>query len=190
MLRYRTPWQLLVAVILSAQSTDAQVNRITPALFRAAPTPQRVLGLSRRTLEKLVYSSGFYRSKARHIHGAALAVIERFRGRVPRTMDEMLTIPGVARKTANVVLGEVYGVVEGVTVDTHVIRLANRLGLSTHRNPVKIERDLMTELPRSAWRAFSHELVWHGRKVCIARKPDCASCPLTDQCPSAFTFVL
>ena len=188
MLRYRSPWQLLVAVILSAQSTDSQVNKITPRLFRAAGTPQKTLAIPRRTLEQLIYSSGFYRSKARHIHGAARVIAEQFNGRVPRTMNELLTLPGVARKTANVVLGEAYGVVEGVTVDTHVIRLANRLGLTTHKDPRKIEQDLMKLLPRSAWREFAHELVWHGRKVCTARKPNCGVCPLRDRCPSAFTI--
>lgn len=189
-LRYRTPWQLLVGVILSAQCTDVRVNLVTRELFRTYRTPQDFVRMPIRTLERLIHSAGFYRAKAKNIKGAAKTVVEQFGGRVPRTMAEILILPGVARKTGNVVLSDAYGVVEGIIVDTHVIRLANRLGLTMEKDPVKIERALMRQLPRSAWHGFAHELVYHGRQVCTARKPNCTACPLADHCPSAFLFDL
>jgi endonuclease-3 len=179
---HSSPWELLVATILSAQCTDARVNIVTPELFRIFPTPAAMAEASLTALEELIRTTGFYHNKAKSISGAAKRITEHFGGEVPRTMAELLTVPGAARKTANVVLGVAYGLAEGVVVDTHVQRLANRLGLTTEHDPKKIEQDLMKRIPRERWIAFSHELIHHGRQVCIARKPRCAECPLETTC--------
>lgn len=185
-LKFSSPWELLVAVILSAQCTDERVNKVTRELFKKYRSPADFAQAKIPELEKVVYSTGFYRAKSRNIVGAAKVVLEKFGGKVPRTMDEILTLPGVARKTANVVLAHAYEVVEGIAVDTHVRRLAWRLGLSSEEDPVKIERDLMAIVGRDDWRDVSLLLQYHGRSVCRAAKPDCAGCVLSDICPSAF----
>jgi endonuclease-3 len=179
---HRNPWELLVATILSAQCTDARVNIVTPELFRTFPTPAAMAEASLPALEELIRTTGFYHNKAKSISGAAKRITEHFGGEVPRTMAELITVPGAARKTANVVLGVAYGLAEGVVVDTHVQRLSNRLGLTTEDDPKKIEQDLMKRIPRERWIAFSHELIHHGRQICIARKPKCADCPLETTC--------
>ncbi|WP_233580999.1 endonuclease III [Acidipila sp. EB88] len=179
---HRNAWELLVATILSAQCTDKRVNLVTPDLFRTFPTPQAMATASLPELEELVRTTGFFRNKAKSILGAAKAVSEQFHGEVPQTLAELITVPGAARKTANVVLGVAYGLAEGVVVDTHVQRLSNRLGLTKHQDPKKIEKDLMRIIPRDRWIAFSHELILHGRAICIARKPRCAECPLETTC--------
>ena len=181
-LHHRSPFELLIATILSAQTTDAGVNLATPALFAAYPTPAAMAAAPLPALEELIRRTGFYRSKAKSIQGAAQAIHERFHDEVPRTVAELITVPGAARKTANVVLGVAYGLAEGVVVDTHVQRLSNRLGLTTEDDPKKIEQDLMKRIPRDRWIAFSHELIYHGRQICIARKPRCADCPLETTC--------
>jgi endonuclease-3 len=179
---HRSPWELLVATILSAQCTDARVNIVTPELFRIFPTPAAMAEASLPAIEELIRTTGFYHNKAKSISGAARRITEHFGGEVPRTMAELLTVPGVARKTANVVLGVAYGLAEGVVVDTHVQRLSQRLGLSTEEDPKKIEQNLMKRIPRDRWIAFSHELIHHGRQICVARKPRCAECPLETTC--------
>ncbi|MBW4026110.1 endonuclease III [Acidipila rosea] len=181
---HRTPWELLVATILSAQCTDARVNMVTPELFRQFPTPRAMAEASPAAIEELIRTTGFYRNKAKSISGAAKRIVSEFGGKVPRTMDELLTVPGAARKTANVVLGVAYQQAEGVVVDTHVLRLSRRLGLTQETTPQKVEQDLMKIIPRDRWIAFSHELIHHGRQVCIARKPKCAECPLENICYS------
>jgi endonuclease-3 len=181
-LDHSSPFELLIATILSAQTTDAGVNMATPALFAAYPTPATMAAAPLPVLEELIRRTGFYRSKAKSIKGAAQAIHERFGDEVPRTVAELITVPGAARKTANVVLGVAYGLAEGVVVDTHVHRLSKRLGLTTQDDPKKIELDLMKRIPRDHWIAFSHELIHHGRKICIARKPRCAECPLETTC--------
>jgi endonuclease-3 len=185
-LDHRTPFELLVSTILSAQCTDERVNMVTPALFAKYRRPEEYLAVPDEELEQDIRSTGFYRNKAKSIRGAAKLLVERFGGDLPRTMEEMLALPGVARKTANVVLGTAYGLAEGIAVDTHVRRLSGRLGLTEHDDPVKIERDLMALIPRDGWISISHRLILHGRQVCHARKPDCAHCTLADLCPSAF----
>jgi len=187
-LRHENPFQLLVATILSAQCTDARVNEITPALFRKYPGPADFAAAPLEQIEQDIKSTGFFRNKARNIQGAAKALIERFDGRVPDTMDELLTLPGVGRKTANCILGNAYGR-PAITCDTHVIRLSRRLGLSPNSDPVKLEFDLMEIVPKhkaGGWTQFSHYLIWHGRRVCKARKPACDPCPINAHCPSAF----
>jgi len=185
-LDYETPIQLLVATILSAQCTDARVNMTTPALFARFPTVEALAGADPVEMEELVRPTGFYRQKARYIREAATRILTEYGGEVPSDLDELLTLPGVARKTANVVRGEIFGLSDGITVDTHVKRLAARLGLTTATDPVKVERDLMAIIPRESWREISHLLIWHGRRLCTARKPACHECPLNDICPSAF----
>lgn len=185
-LDYETPIQLLVATILSAQCTDARVNMTTPALFERFPTVEALAGADPVEMEELVRPTGFYRQKARYIREAATRILTEFGGEVPSDLDDLLTLPGVARKTANVVRGEIFGLSDGITVDTHVKRLAARLGLTTATDPVKVERDLMAIIPRESWREISHLLIWHGRRLCTARKPACHECPLNDICPSAF----
>lgn len=184
-LHHRNAWELVVATILSAQCTDARVNLVTPALFARFPTPESMALASREELEDLVRTTGFFRSKAKSLQGAARAVTEEFGGRVPNTMDELLRLPGVARKTANVVLGSWFAIGVGVVVDTHVLRLSRRLELSRHDEPGKVEQDLMKILPRERWISFSHEMIHHGRQICIARKPRCADCTLEPLCFSA-----
>ncbi|AII59576.1 endonuclease III [Dehalococcoides mccartyi CG4] len=188
-LNFTTPFEMLVATILSAQSTDKMINKITPALFKKYPGVQAFADASLAELEQDIKSSGFFHNKALNIIGAARAVVSRFGGDVPRNMADMLTLPGVGRKTANVVLHNAFGLVEGIAVDTHVKRLAGRLGLSTNTDPVKIEQDLMALIPRSEWGNFSYYLIDHGRAVCDARKPRCPECVLNDICPSAFLFI-
>lgn len=182
-LHHRNPYQLLMATILSAQCTDERVNLTTPALFKKYPTPAAMAAAPLPDLERLVRSTGFYRNKALSLKESSKAITERFGGRVPRAMEELLTLRGVARKTANVLLGTAYGVAEGVAVDTHVKRLAFRLGLTRHTDPEKIERDLMKALPKKHWIRFAHSLVLHGRAVCSARKPRCGECGLLALCP-------
>ena len=182
-LDYETPVQLLVAVILSAQCTDARVNLTTPALFARYPTVEALAGADPTEMEELVRPTGFYRQKARYIREAAARLLAEYGGELPSEMDALLTLSGVARKSANVVRGEVFGLADGVTVDTHVKRLAMRLGLTTETDPVKVERNLMAIIPRESWIEIAHLLVWHGRRLCFARKPACSVCPLIDICP-------
>jgi endonuclease-3 len=181
-LNHRNPWELLVATILSAQCTDKRVNLVTPDLFATFPTPAAMAAASLPELEELVRTTGFFRNKAKSIQGAGKAISERFGGKVPRTLKELITVPGAARKTANVVLGVAYGLAEGVVVDTHVHRISRRLGLTKQDDPKKIEQDLIRIIPRERWIAFSHELILQGRALCIARKPRCADCPLETTC--------
>lgn len=184
-LDFSNPLELLVATILSAQSTDRQINLITPALFEKYRSIQDYAEAAPEELEAEIRSSGFFRNKARHIRGAARKIVEEYGGQIPRTMEEMVTLPGVARKTANIVLSIGFGVVAGIAVDTHVKRLAGRLGLSEESNPDRIERDLMELIPRKDWGRANYLLISHGRAVCAARKPLCPGCPLADICPSA-----
>jgi len=184
-LDYQTTLQLMVATILSAQCTDERVNKVTPALFAAYPDAEAFAEADLEALEALVKSTGFYRNKAKNIRAACQKIGTEFGGEVPATMDELLTLPGVARKTANVVLAHGFGINAGVTVDTHVKRLSTRLGLTQHTDPIKIERDLMKLLPQPDWENWSIRLIYHGRAVCTARNPDCGACALADLCPSA-----
>ena len=183
-LNYASPVQLLVATILSAQCTDERVNQVTPALFDRFPDAETLASADRQELEHLIRPTGFYRNKAKHIQGACHKIVTEFGGKLPQTMDALLTLPGVARKTANVVLAHAFGVNAGVTVDTHVKRLSNRLGLTTHQDPGKIEQDLMQLLPQADWENWSIRLIYHGRAVCNARKPACDRCTLADLCPT------
>lgn len=183
-LNHKNAWELTIATILSAQCTDVRVNLVTPALFKMFPTPKKMAAASLPELEELIRTTGFFRNKAKSIQGASRVVMEEFGGAVPQTMEEMLRLPGVARKTANVVLGSWYGIADGVVVDTHVLRLSRRLELTKETTPEKIERDLVKILPRDRWIAFSHELIHHGRQVCIARKPRCVDCSLETLCNS------
>tara|TARA_R110002096_G_scaffold44526_13_gene120433 strand:+ start:1079 stop:1759 length:681 start_codon:yes stop_codon:yes gene_type:complete len=183
-LDYDNAYQLTVATILSAQSTDKLVNKVTPALFAKFPSPADLAEADLGEVETLVHSTGFYRNKAKNIVKMAQQVMTDFEGQIPQTMKEMLTLAGVARKTANVVLGTAYGIASGVVVDTHIKRLSNRLGLSAETNPVKVERDLMELIPKESWIDFSQQLIWHGRRVCDAKKPQCETCALAPLCPS------
>jgi endonuclease-3 len=183
-LDFTSPLELLVATILSAQCTDERVNAVTKQLFQKYRSAADYAGAEPETLEQDVKQTGFYRNKAKHIRAAGEVMMERYGGDVPRTMDELITLPGVARKTANVVLGNAYGIVEGVVVDTHVGRLARRLGLTESEDPVKVEQDLMALLPQSDWLDLSHLLIYHGRAVCQARRPLCEQCMLVALCPT------
>lgn len=183
-LDYESTVQLLVATILSAQCTDERVNKVTPALFAKFPDAPSLASADREELETLVRSTGFYRNKAKNIQGACHKIVTQFNNKVPQTMSELLELPGVARKTANVVLAHGYGILEGVTVDTHVKRISNRLGLTKNQNPVKIERDLMKLLPQPDWENYSIRIIFHGRAICKARKPNCDDCQLAHLCPS------
>lgn len=183
-LRHENAFQLLVATILSAQCTDERVNKVTPELFRKYPTPQDFAALRQEVLQPEIRSTGFFRNKARNIIGAAKKLVGDFGGRVPQTMDEILTLPGVARKTANVVLGTAYGLATGMVVDTHVFRIMRRLKLSKQKTPEKVEQDLMKLVPQDRWISFGHQVIWFGRKICAARKPLCADCPLESICDS------
>lgn len=185
-LDFSTPLEMLVATILSAQCTDAMVNRVTPAVFGRYRAAADYAAAALADLEELVRPTGFFRNKSKNIIAAAAIISERFGGEVPRTMAELVSLPGVARKTANVVLSEAYGVIAGIAVDTHVKRLSNRLGLSDSGSPERIERDLMAALPSDDWYAACNTLIYHGRQVCFARKPRCDLCVLADVCPSAF----
>jgi endonuclease III len=180
--------QLLVSTILSAQCTDKRVNMVTPALFARCKTARDFAEISQEELEKLVQSTGFFRSKAKNIRAAAADIVEKFGGNVPATMDSLVSLAGVGRKTANVVLGNAFGKNEGVVVDTHVSRLSQRLGLTKQTDTEKIERDLMKLVPQKSWAHFSHWLIWHGRRRCAARKPDCEGCEVRALCPSAGKF--
>jgi len=183
-LNHKNAWELTVATILSAQCTDVRVNLVTPKLFKAFPTPKAMAAASLPELEELIRTTGFFRNKAKSIQGAARLVTEEFGGKVPQTMEEILSLPGVARKTGNVVLGSWYGIAEGVVVDTHVMRLSRRLELTRETAPEKVERDLMKVIPQDRWIAFSHELIHHGRQICVARKPRCVDCTLEKICNS------
>ncbi len=183
-LNYQTPVQLLVATMLSAQCTDERVNQVTPALFARFPDAHSLANANLEELEQLVRSTGFYRNKARNIRAACQKLVAEFDGEVPKQMELLVKLPGVARKTANVVLAHGYGIIQGVTVDTHVKRLSRRLGLTTATDPVKIEKDLMELLPQPEWENWSIRLIYHGRAICQARKPNCTACSLAHLCPS------
>jgi endonuclease III len=184
-LNFNNAWELLVATILSAQCTDQKVNQVTPALFARYPTPQALAEADSTDIEKMIYSTGFYRNKAKNIQGAARRLVEDYGGEVPTDITQLMTLPGAARKTANVVLGNAFGIAEGVVVDTHVKRLANRLALTSEDTPEKIERDLMALTPREEWIALAHLLAFQGRRVCDAKKPKCAICTISHLCPSS-----
>jgi endonuclease-3 len=182
-LRFRTDLELLVSVMLSAQTTDVNVNRVTPGLFRKYRRPEDYLAVPAHELERDIYATGFFRQKAKAIRGTMRMLLEDFDGEVPRRLEDLVRLPGVARKTANVVAAEL-GHAQGIVVDTHVRRLSQRLGLTRHDDPVKIERDLQRVVPRADWARFPHLLIWHGRRVCDARRPRCEDCVLEDLCPS------
>ncbi len=182
-LNFRTPWELLLATVLSAQCTDERVNMVTPAVFAKWPGPEELMHASQEELERVIRSTGFFRNKARNLRLAARMVVEEYGGEVPQTMDELLRLPGVARKTANIVLTQAYGVVDGIAVDTHVRRLAMRLGLTESDKPERIEKDLCQAFDKSTWGDMNHLLIMHGRTVCMARKPLCSGCMLAAGCP-------
>jgi endonuclease III len=184
-LDFKTPFQLLVATILSAQCTDKRVNMVTPTLFARFPDAAAMSVASAAEVQEIIKTTGFFRNKTKSILGAARVLMEDFDGRVPETMEELLTLPGVARKTANVVLGTAFGKNEGFVVDTHVQRLSGRLRLTRETEPAKIEPDLCKKLPREKWTQLGHQIIWHGRRVCFARKPNCGGCALVADCPSA-----
>ena len=186
---HRNAWELLVSTILSAQCTDKRVNMVTPALFARFPTVEAFAAASREDLETAIRSTGFFRNKAKNIQGAAHVMLEKFGGAVPKTMAELLELPGVARKTANVVLGVAFQVADGIVVDTHVSRLSQRMKLTREKDPTKIERDLMQVVPQADWIDIGHLLIHHGRALCTARKPACSECPLQDLCPSAAIYL-
>ena len=188
-LRHENPFQLLIATILSAQCTDERVNKVTPALFARFPDPASMKDAEVPELEELIRTTGFYHNKTKSLRGASRRIAEAFQGNVPSTMEELLTLPGVARKTANVVLGSGFGIAAGIVVDTHVHRLARRLGLTLGRTPGEVEQDLMKVVPRPEWILFAHLLIFHGRRICVARKPRCGICPVQDLCPSAPYFL-
>ena len=181
-LTHKTAWELLVATILSAQSTDVRVNMVTPELFKKYPTVQDFARLEPQNLEADIRSTGFFRNKSRSVVGAARRIVNEFGGKVPDNMNDLLTLPGVARKTANVVLGTWFGTADGVVVDTHVHRISRRLELTKNDDPKKIEQDLMQVIPREKWILFAHQTIWHGRKLCFARSPKCSDCPLEHLC--------
>ena len=183
-LTHRTPWELLVATILSAQCTDVRVNMVTPELFRRFPTPQTMAKAEIPELIELIRTTGFFNNKAKSIKGAAQAIVEQFGGKVPETLAELITVPGAARKTANVVLGVSYGKAEGVVVDTHVFRISRRLDLTKSETAEKVEQDLMKILPHDRWISYSHQVIHHGRQVCVARGPKCKECNLETVCKS------
>lgn len=181
-LQHRNAWELLVATILSAQCTDERVNKVTPGLFEKYPSIEALANAPQEELANDIRSTGFFNNKSKSLIGAARKILSEFGGRVPKTMEELLTVPGAARKTANVVLGTAYGIATGVVVDTHVQRIARRLDLTRNDDPVKIEQDLMKVIPRERWILFSHQVIHFGRQICVARKPRCASCPLDSVC--------
>lgn len=184
-LDFETPFQLLVATILSAQSTDRKINEVTPELFRKYPSPQAFVSARQAQLEKDLKPTGFFRQKAKSVKGASAAIVKEHGGEVPDTLEELVELPGVGRKTANVVMGNAFGKATGIVVDTHVKRVSNRLGMTGESDPVKIERDLMELYPKSRWVRLGHMLILHGRTICEARKPKCDECVLADICPSA-----
>ncbi|MES1259869.1 MAG: endonuclease III [Gemmatimonadota bacterium] len=185
-LDFKDPFELLCATILSAQCTDARVNLVTPALFRRWPDAYALAEAKQADVEEVIRSTGFFRNKAKSLIGMAQAVVANHHGKIPKTMEELRPIPGVGRKTANCILGNAYGLSEGITVDTHVIRLARLLKLSRQSDPVKLEMELMKLIPRGDWTIVSHLLIWHGRRVCIANRPKCGECGIAKLCPSAF----
>ena len=187
-LKYSNPIQLTVAVILSAQCTDKKVNEVTAVLFKKYKTAKDFAKANLAVFEREIRPTGFYRAKARNIIAAAKLLESKFGGKLPKTMEEMTTLPGVARKSANVILGNAYGVVDGIAVDTHVMRISQRLGLTKFSDPVKIERDLMELFPRARWFDLTYKIIEHGRNICDAKKPRCSMCPLNDICPSAFNL--
>jgi len=182
-LHHKDAFQLAIATILSAQCTDERVNIVTKDLFKKYKTPQAFAGADLEELEQDIKSTGFYHNKAKSILGFSKAIVSEFGGKVPKDMDALVKLPGIGRKTANVILGTAYGIASGVVVDTHVTRLSNRMGLTTQEDPVKIEQDLMKLLPEDQWIMFSHAMILHGRQICIARKPKCSICPLDSLCP-------
>lgn len=184
-LNYNSPFELLVATILSAQCTDERVNMVTPALFKRYPTLEEFANADQTELEQLIFTTGFYRNKAKSILGAARVILEDFKGELPRTLAEFVKVPGAGRKTASVVLGSAFGIAEGIVVDTHVARLSKRLGLTKETDPVKVERDLIEITPKNEWISLSHLLILHGRATCVARKPKCEICRIAKHCPSA-----
>src|SRR5271156_472763 len=184
-LHHHNAWELLVATILSAQCTDARVNMVTPVLFKKYPTPADLADAPLEEIKEIIRTTGFYNNNAKSIQGAAKKIIADFNGKVPRKMEELLTVPGAARKTANVVLGVAYGLAVGIVVDTHVLRLSRRLELTTETTPEKVEQNLMKIIPQDHWIVFSHEMIHHGRQVCIARKPRCVDCTLEKICNSS-----
>ena len=184
-LNYETPLELLVATVLSAQCTDERVNMVTPELFVKYPNAQAYAEADMDELQEAIRSTGFFRNKSKNVQNACRRIVEEYNGEVPATMDELVTLPGVARKTANVVLGNAFNIADGIAVDTHVKRLSNRLALSSESTSEKIERDLMELAPRDEWTDVSHLLIFHGRRVCNAKKPDCAACTISHLCPSA-----
>ena len=188
-LNFKTPLELLIATILSAQCTDKRVNLVTPALFTKYPTAADYAKAPPAEIEKMIRSTGFFRNKTKSIRAATSAIVEKHNGKVPDTMAELRELPGVGRKTANVVLGNAFHKDEGIVVDTHVVRISKRLRLTTHDDPEKIERDLMKLVPRAHWTNWSHWLIWHGRRRCFARKPDCANCEIFRLCPSGKIFL-
>lgn len=179
------PFQLLVATILSAQCTDVRVNMVTPALFKKYPDAKSLAAAKQEHVEELIRSTGFFRNKAKNLIAAAEALVANHHGEVPKDLETLTHLPGVGRKTANVVLGNAYGIESGIVVDTHVARLSQRLGLTKQKDPVKIEQDLIKQIPQESWTLWSHLLIWHGRRRCSARKPDCPNCELRALCPSA-----
>lgn len=181
---FHTPWELLTATILSAQCTDKRVNMVTPALFARFPGPREMALAAQEDVEDIIRSTGFFRNKARNLRLCAQTIINQYSGELPRDLESLAGLPGVGRKTANVVLGNAFGINEGMVVDTHIGRLSRRLGLTRHTDPVKVERDLMRHFPRDTWKDLSHWLISHGRAVCQARKPRCELCPLAPHCPS------
>jgi endonuclease III len=188
-LNFKTPLELLIATILSAQCTDKRVNMVTPTLFKKYRTAEDYANAPTAELEKAIKSTGFFRSKTRSIQGATSTIVEKFVGKVPDSMEKLRELPGVGRKTANVVLGNAFGINEGIVVDTHVIRLSQRLGLTKHKDAEKIEQDLMKLVPKEHWTNWSHWLIWHGRRRCYARKPDCENCEVFKLCPSGKLFL-
>ncbi len=182
-LDHENPYQLLVATVLSAQCTDVRVNMVTPQLFNRYPRPQDMAQADEEELQGLIRSTGFFRNKAKNLVGAAQGIVAEFEGEVPRSMEELVELPGVARKTANVVLGTGFGITSGLVVDTHVKRLSHRLGMTTHKDPNKIEQDLMGQIPENHWIEFSHQLIHHGRRICNSRRPKCEACVLANLCP-------
>ena len=182
-LNHKSPFELLAATILSAQCTDERVNLVTPKLFAKYPSPKALAKAKQPELEEIIRSTGFFRNKATNLIGMAQAIVEKHNGELPQTLEQLVLLPGVGRKTANVLLGTAFGIASGVVVDTHVKRIANLLGLTNSQNPEQIERDLIEKLPSDEWINFSHRLIHHGRRICIARRPKCEECPLLPLCP-------
>jgi endonuclease-3 len=188
-LHFKNPYQLLVATILSAQCTDERVNKVTPDFFKRYPDPKALAAAPREDIEEAIRSTGFYRNKARALQESAQALLDRHKGRIPNTMEDMVKLPGVGRKTANVILGTAMELESGIVVDTHVKRVSGRLKLTEQADPEKIEQDLMKIIPKGRWIAFGHQMILHGRRICIARKPKCPECPLADLCPEAVEWL-